>query len=225
MQNANEKTGVGDGINDFIQKYRKPIFISTGLALLALIAFIAALSFIGMLRGKAVSAAEDFNSRYEALQASITEASSEQDVGELLEELEAFAKKNSGYAGGKAWSIMGAVYSAKKDWARAETAWASAAKAAKKNYLVPLAWFNAGAAAEEQGKTEAAIEYYSNSLTLAADFPAAPRAQFALGRLHETLNQNDAAIEAYRAVISTWPYDMVWTSLAHSRIIALENEE
>jgi tetratricopeptide (TPR) repeat protein len=118
---------------------------------------------------------------------------------------------------------MGAVYSAKKDWARAETAWASAAKAAKKTYLVPLAWFNAGAAAEEQGKTEAAIEYYSNSLNLAADFPAAPRAQFALGRLHETLNQNDAAIEAYRAVISTWPYDMVWTSLAHSRIIALEN--
>ncbi|MDR0494449.1 MAG: tetratricopeptide repeat protein [Treponema sp.] len=223
MQNANEKTGMSGGIYEFIQKRRKPIFISAGLALLLLVAFVAALSFIGMLKEKAIAASEEFNRRYEALQASVTDDLSEKDLGELLAELEVFAKKNSGYAGGKAWSIMGAVYSEKKEWAQAEAAWASAAKAAKKTYLVPLAWFNAGAAAEEQGKTEAAVEYYSNSLAYAAGFPAAPRAQFAIGRLSEALNQNEAAIEAYRAVISSWPYDQAWASLAHSRIIALEN--
>jgi tetratricopeptide (TPR) repeat protein len=233
MQNANEKTGMSDGINEFIQKHRKPIFVSAALALLLLIAFIAVLSFIGMLRGKAISASEEFNERYEALRPSITENSSaetsssaddaEKDVKELLAELEVFAKKNSGYAGGRAWSIIGSIYSDKKEWAQAEAAWASAAKAAKQTYMVPLAWFNAGAAAEEQGKTEAAIEYYDNSLALAVDFPEAPRAQFAIGRLREALNQNEAAIEAYRAVISGWPYDRVWSSFAHSRIIALEN--
>jgi tetratricopeptide (TPR) repeat protein len=227
MQTENEKTGMGDGINEFIQKHRKPIFISAASALFLLIAFIAALSFIGMLRGKAISASEEFNDRYETLRPFITENPSsdeaaEKDVGEFLAELEIFAKKNSGYAGGKAWSIIGTIYSEKKEWAQAEAAWASAAETAKKTYLAPLAWFNAGAAAEEQGKTEAAIEYYTHSLDFAADFPEAPRAQFAIGRLNEALNQNDAAIEAYRAVISDWPYDKVWTSLSHSRIIVLE---
>jgi len=91
--------------------------------------------------------------------------------------------------------------------------------------LAPIAFFNAGAAAEEQGKTEEAIAYYTNSLSSSADFPDAPRAQFAVGRLRESLHETDAAIEAYRAVISGWSYDQVWTSLAHSRIIALETAE
>jgi len=57
-------------------------------------------------------------------------------------------------------------------------------------------------------------------------FSSAPRAQFSVGRLHETLNENEKAVEAYRAVISSWPYDQIhdqiWTNLARSRIIALE---
>jgi len=53
-------------------------------------------------------------------------------------------------------------------------------------------------------------------------FPAAPRAQFSVGRLRESLNEDEKAIEAYRAVISSWPNDQVWTNLARSRIIALE---
>jgi tetratricopeptide (TPR) repeat protein len=237
MQNENEKNRMSNGINEFIQKHRKPIFVTAAVALVLLIAFIAALSFVGMLKGKAISACEEFNDRYEALKPSIadTETSSaaaegsssneaaENDVGQLLAELEIFAKKNSGYAGGKAWSIIGNIYSDKKEWAQAEAAWVSAKKAEKKTYMVPLAWFNAGAAAEEQGKTEAAIEHYTNSLTFAADFPEAPRAQFAIGRLREALNQNEAAIEAYRAVISGWPFDRVWPSCAPSRIIVLEN--
>jgi tetratricopeptide (TPR) repeat protein len=117
---------------------------------------------------------------------------------------------------------MGSIHSDKKDWPETEAAWAAAAKAAKKTYLVPLALFNAGAAAEEQGKTEEAIGYYTSALN--ADFSDAPRAQFAIGRLQESQGDNTAAIESYRAVVSGWPYDQVWPSLAHSRIIALELE-
>jgi tetratricopeptide (TPR) repeat protein len=142
---------------------------------------------------------------------------------ELLAELESFAKKTFfGYAGGKAYSIIGAIHSERKDWPAAETAWAAAAQAAKKTYLAPLAYFNAGAAAEEQGKTEEAIGYYASSLEFTEDFPGAPHAQFSIGRLRESQGDNAAAIEAYQAVISGWTYDMVWASLAHSRIIALE---
>ena len=231
MQNENEKHAMGadrgasvsDGINEFVQKHRKPIFFSAGLILLSLIAFIAAISIIGMLRGKAISAVEEFGSRYETLFPSIAEESSSADVEQLLAELEAFARRNSGYAGGKAWSIMGNIYSEKKDWPAAEAAWASAANAAKKTYLVPIAFFNAAAAAEEQKKTEEAIGYY-NACLASADFSGAPRAQFAIGRLQESLGDTGAAIEAYRAVISLWPYDSVWPMLAQSRIIALEVE-
>jgi tetratricopeptide (TPR) repeat protein len=234
--NTANDDAIGNGINEFIQKHRKPIFVAAGVILLLLVFCIAALAVMDMLRARAISAVEEFSSRYETLSPSITEEYSANDVAELLADLEVFAKKNSGnpisnalgratgYAGGKAWSIIGAIHGDKKDWAAAETAWASAAQAAQKTYLSPVAFFNAGAAAEEQGKTEKAIEYYTNSLASSADFPGAPRAQFAIGRLQESLHDNQAALEAYRAVISGWSYDRSWTSLAHSRIIALETE-
>jgi tetratricopeptide (TPR) repeat protein len=228
MQSEKEKNAVNvslnDRINEFIQRHRTPIFVSGGVILLSLIASIVVLSVMDMLRGKAISAVEDFGSRYETLLPSITEEYSEVDVEELLAELEAFARKNSGYAGGKAWSMIANIHGQKKDWPAVETAWASAAKAANKTYLAPLAFFNAGAAAEEQGKTQEAIDYYTSSLAAMADFPGAPRAQFAIGRLQESLGNTEAAIEAYRTVISGWSYDQVWPSLAHSRIIVLEGE-
>jgi tetratricopeptide (TPR) repeat protein len=228
---------IGNGINEFIQKHRKPIFVAAGIILLILVFCIAALAVMDVLRARAISSVEEFGSRYEELRPLISEESSADKVTQLLAELEVFAKKNSGnaisnalgratgYAGGKAWSIIGSIYGEKKDWAAAEAAWASAAKAARKTYLAPVAFFNAGAAAEEQGKTEEAIKYYTDSLASSVDFPAAPRAQFAIGRLRESLHETDAAIEAYRSVISGWSYDQVWTSLAHSRIIALEAEK
>jgi tetratricopeptide (TPR) repeat protein len=221
MQNENVKpVTVNERVNEFVQKNRKPIFVVAGLVVLAVFGFIAVLSLTDMVRGRAISAVEALADRYVTLSPSITEDYSALDVEELLADLESFAKKNSGYAGGRAWTIIASIHGEKGEWESAETAWASAAKAAKKTYLVPLAYFNAGAAAEEQGKTEAAIEYYT--LSLATDFPGAARAQFAIGRLQETLNDTTAAIDAYRAVISGWPNEGVWNSLANSRIIALE---
>ena len=241
MQNKNEKpakgaafgsvadnAAVGDGINEFIQKHREQLFVSAGVILLVLVLCIVALSVMDMLRVRAISAVEEFGSRYETLSPSITEEYSANDAAELIAEIEAFTKKTttmtSGYAEGKAWSIIGSIHSDKKDWPAAETAWAKAAEAGKKTYLAAPAFFNAAVSAEEQGKTEKAIEYYTNCIASSAEFSAAPRAQFAIGRLRETLRENEAAIEAYRAVISGWAYDKVWTNLAHSRIIALEEE-
>ena len=224
MQKQNEKPEVGQEINDFIQKHRKPILITAGALVLLLIASIAAFSLMDFLHGRAISKVEDFGSRYESLRFLINEEYMEYDVSQLLEELESFAKKNSGYAGGKAWSLIAGIHADKKEWAQAETAWVEAAGKSAKNYLAPVAWFNAGIAAEEQGKAEEAIEYLSKSISAPAGFSSAPRAQFSIGRLRETLDDRDAAIAAYRAVISGWPYDNVWTSLAHSRIITLEME-
>ena len=222
MQNANVKPEIGQGINDFIQKHRKPIIVSAGSVALLLVIGIVGLSLADMFSKKAINTVEDFSGRYESMRYSINEEYMENDAAELIAEVESFAKKNSGYAGAKAWSIAGNIHSEKKNWADAETAWIACAEKSAKNYLAPVAWFNAGVAAEEQGKAEQAIECYAKSLSATAGFSSAPSAQFSIGRLRETLNEREAAIAAYRAVISGWPYDSTWTNLAHSRIIALE---
>ncbi|MDR2923379.1 MAG: tetratricopeptide repeat protein [Treponema sp.] len=230
MQKPDEKQGAdndvnaGERINDFIQKNRRPIFIMGAALLALLIAVIAAFSLMDVFRNRAIAAVEDFSGRYETMLPSAAEEYAADDVAAFIEELTSFAQKNSGYPGGRALLLIGGIHSAKKEWAEAEAAYAAAAKSAAKTYLAPLAWFNAAAAAEEQGKTTEAIEYYTGSLATPAVFPAAPRAQFSIGRLHESLNEDAKAVEAYRAVISGWPNDQIWPNLARSRIITLETK-
>jgi len=221
-QGADKEPNVSEKINEFIQKNRKPIFITVASLLVILIAAITALSLIDVFRNRAIAALEELNDRYETLVSSFNDEYYADDVNSLLDELTEFANKHFGYSGGRAWFLVGGIHAAKKDWGLAETAYVSAARTAGKSYLTPVAWFNAAAAAEEQGKTAEAIGYYGSSLTTTAVFSAAPRAQFSVGRLHETLNEDEKAIEAYRAVISNWSYDSVWAKLARSRIIALE---
>ena len=232
MQNQNEKAGVGEGINEFIQRNRKPILGLVVTLVLLFVASVITLSLMDVFRGKANAAVEDLSVRYEALRPSIheepafldddAEEHSHPDVEELLADIESFAQKTSGYAGGKAWSIVGNIRTERKEWAEAETAWAKAAGKAAKTYLAPIAWFKAGVAAEQQEKTEQAIEYYAKSVAAPAGFPSAARAQFSIGRLHEALGETDKAIDAYRAVITGWPNDGVWTDFARTEIIKLE---
>ena len=222
MDKTNENAGIGEGINSFIQKHRKPIYITAGAVLVLLLLCIAAFSLMDVFRGKAISAVEELSVRYEDLQGSINEDYSSVDTATLLDDLEKFVKKNSGYSGSRAWTLIARIHGDRKEWSEAETAWIAAAKAAGNTYLAPVAWFNAAVAAEEQGKNEEAITYYSSSISSPAGFPSASRAQFSIGRLREVLNEDEEAITAYRAVITGWPHDTTWTNLAHSRIIALE---
>jgi tetratricopeptide (TPR) repeat protein len=138
-----------------------------------------------------------------------------------LEELGGFAKKNSGLAAAKAYSLSATIYDSQKKWELAEKAWAGAAAAAKKSYLAPAALYNAAVAAEEQGNDESAIGYYKKALEFGNSFIGAARAQFSVGRLEESKNNRDAALEAYRNLVSKWPSDPIWANLAHSRIIKL----
>jgi tetratricopeptide (TPR) repeat protein len=222
MSSTNEKTNITEGINKFVRENRKPLFIGLGLFCVAFIAFVASLSITEALRKKAIGAVEEFDRRFEVLRFNINEESSAADVEALLKDLDGFARKNSGYAGGRAWGIIAAIRADKKEWAEAETAYANAARTASKTYLCPISWFNAAVAAEEQGKISEALDFYRESLSFPDSFPAAPRAQFSIGRLREGLNDRDAALEAYRTLTSSWPYDAVWSNLAHSRITALE---
>ncbi|MDR0315882.1 MAG: tetratricopeptide repeat protein [Treponema sp.] len=222
MSNVRENPSLNERINDFVQKNRKPIFVSLGLIILLLVGFVATISILDVVRKKAISEVEELSRRYDPLRFAEESESRTADIDALLGDLTSLAKRTSGYAGARAWAAIADIQGNRKAWAEVESAWINAGKASAKTYLGPIAWYNAGVAAEEQGKTAEAIEHYTQSLSLSAVFPAAPRVQFSIGRLQEALSDDAAAIEAYRAVISGWSYDTVWPNLARSRIIALE---
>jgi len=221
MQN-NENENVGEKINEFIKNNRKAIFITVGILFILFIGLIAFLSISDALNKKATAAIDELYGRYNEISLSNDEDFYTEDLDNLLADLKTFAEKNKGFAGGKAWSIIGQIYSGRKDWSLARDAWLSAAKTGDNTYLAPIALFNAAAAEEEQGNLEQAIDLLKRCIAHKFEFPAAPRAQFSIGRLYETLGDSASAVEAYRDVLIKWPEMPVWHSLARSRLAVIE---
>jgi len=222
MQNENEKLNLADKINDFVQRNRKIIFIITGAVFIFLAGLIVFISLQDVFNKRAISEIEELSRRFDDLRYMSLDDHYSSDMQTLLSDLNDFAKKRKGYAGSKAWSIIGFIHSDKKEWQYAESAWLNAAKTGDKTYLGPLSLFNAAAAAEEQGKYNEAIDLLKKSVEHKFEFPAAPRAQFSIGRLYEKLNNYSAAIEAYRVILINWQDMPVWQHLARSRITELE---
>jgi tetratricopeptide (TPR) repeat protein len=226
MSDIQEKANLGDKINSFIQINRKGIFICLGAMVLLLAGFIGTLTIRNIIRDKNIVQVEELNRRYEELRFDITEESRAEDVAALLAELNGFGARKSGYAGARARVIAAKIHSDKKEWAEAQLAWIEAAKAAAKagvkTYLEPVSFFNAARAAEEQGNAEEAVSLYSQCLARAESFPQAAWAQFSIGRIEESRNNREAALEAYRAVVSNWPSDELWVNLAQNKIVALQ---
>jgi tetratricopeptide (TPR) repeat protein len=228
MQNK-EILNITDKINDFVQKNRIMIFIVIGVIVLLFAGLIAFLSISEYLNKKAIAEVEELTERFEGIRISIDDENYQNDVNALLAELEAFAGKNSGFPGSKAWSLAANIYSIRNEWQKAEESWLNSARTGNKTYLAPIAFFQAAVAAEEQNKLEQAISYLQQCVSHSFEFPDAPRAQFNIGRLYEQLGNIPAALEAYRAVLINWqwsetlnPNMLVWQNFARNQIIKLE---
>jgi len=224
MSGNEGQPAVSQKIVEFIQSNRKPIYVAAIAIAVAMVGSVAGLIIADAVRGRAIAAVEDLGVRYAGLRDLVSpEGERPGGLDELLADLRSFAARRSGYAGGRAWSMVASIHGRLEEWAEAEAAWLSAARATSRSYMAPIAYFNAAVAAEEQGRAEEAISHYASSIAAPAGFFAAPRAQFSIGRLREeALGDYPAAIEAYRDVVSGWPNDMAWANLARSRIIALE---
>jgi len=226
MQNNND-LNFGDKINGFVQKNRKGILISVSAVCILVAGLIVFLSLQDVFNKKAIGEVEELSRRFNDVRYSIDSEEREQnasnsDIEALLADLNTFAKNKKGIAASKAWSMIAQIHSGRKDWQQTESAWLNAAKTGNKTYLAPISLFNAAVAAEEQGKLEQAIQLLEQSVAHPFEFPAAPRAQFSIGRLYEQMNNYPAAVEAYRAVLINWQDVPVWQNLANSRIAAIE---
>jgi tetratricopeptide (TPR) repeat protein len=217
--NKEGKEKFAQRLSDFIQKNRVGFLVGFIVVIVGIIAFSVTNGVVGMLNTKAIAQVEDFSSRFDTLQIDINSEEKAADVQALLDELTAFAPKHKGYAGARAFTIMANIYAEKDNWAEAEKAWNNAAVAGAGAYIEPVALYNTAVAVEEQGDIARAIEFYAKAANF--DFPGASRAQFAIGRLNEAQNNKEAALEAYRVVLSKWANDEVWSNLAQSRIISL----
>lgn len=212
---------LGEALTGYIQRNRKVLGILALVIVAILAALVAGLGIRDALRGSGLKAVEELSRRYDTLAPDIKDTAKETETAALLEDLTAFAGKHSGYAGARAYSLAAQIHAGKEEWADAEQNWRAAAKTGAKTYLAPVSLCNAAAALEEQGNAAGALELYIQSLSFAGSFPAAPRAQFSVGRIREELGDADAALEAYNEILSRWPNDPVWPNLAQSRIIAL----
>jgi len=227
-----EKENTGDKINEFIQRNRKAIFAISGLVVILFIGAVVYFAVNDSVSKKASFRLEELTVRYDELKAHTHEEDEEGEDGHnhdeeadsLIADLKVFAAKANGIYGSKAWSMTGEIYAERKEWALAEEAFISSARAGEKTYLGSLSYFNAAAAAEEQGKYETAIDLLQKSLSSKIEFPIAARAQFAVGRLNEKLGNTSEAITAYRTVMEKWSQLPAWQQLAQSRITALETK-
>jgi tetratricopeptide (TPR) repeat protein len=210
-----------DVLVEFIQRNRRALVITIAACAVILVGITAGLSIRENIASRNISRVEALGERYEELRFNITDEEREADVKALLDDLDALAAKAGGFAGARSYSLIANIHADRKNWAEAEKAWVLSARKSVKGYLGPVSWFNAAVAAEEAGNVESAIAHYNEALAFADSFPAAAKAQFAIGRLEEGRGNREVALEAYRALIEKWPSDTVWTNLANSRIIAL----
>ena len=222
QKNKTENVNLGDSINEFIQRNRKAIFFLSCAIVIAFIGVIVFISVKSNIDKKAAVKIEELNTRFDELKNDFAQEDSNEEVDALIADLEAFAAGARGFPGSKAWTLIAEIHSDRKDWALAEEAFINAGRVGEKTYLGPIAYFNAAAAAEEQGRIEEAISLLHQCLSLKIEFPAAPRAQFSIGRLNEQLENYEEALVAYRAVLINFNDTPIWQQLANSRITAIE---
>jgi tetratricopeptide (TPR) repeat protein len=212
----------GDKLAAVVQKNQKTIWALLIALVVVAVGCTAFFVIRGVMNKNQTKALEDLITRYEEHKAEAAPNIQSANIDTLVTELNDFAAQApAGYIGAKAWSVLGTIYSDQKKWPDAETAFRESARKGPKVFLAPVSLYNAGIAAEEQEKPADAISRYEECLGY-DDFPQAGRAQFAIGRLNETLNEKDKALEAYRKVADTHSADAAWANLAQSRIIALE---
>ena len=220
----------GELILNFIQNNRKKILIGFIAIVVVLLGALLTVSIRDNIMESRLLQLDEFERRFMDI-LSIDEFNFTEDLAVermneifiLLDDLENFQRRSFGFALARAHGLSADIFWFMSEWDLAERAWMDSARAARNTYLEPLSIFNAAVAAEQQGNITGAIAHYRRVLELRDNFPSPARAQFAIGRLEESRQNYDDAMFAYRTLTLTWPNDSQWASLAHSRIIALQN--
>jgi hypothetical protein len=134
MAEKTEKTNTNQILIDFFQRNRKVLIIFLAGILGVIIALVVVSSIREYLQSKALSRVENLSRGYYTIMNSYDETSdgTEQQLAifNLLNELETFQRRNSGYAAARAYAISAQIYADQQNWISVENAWVNAARAA-----------------------------------------------------------------------------------------------
>jgi tetratricopeptide (TPR) repeat protein len=216
QQNEKKPMKTSDKVLNFIGKNRKGLLIGLVCIVLGIVILTVVYAVSESTAKKAVAELDVYSDRLIAADKEAPE------TAELVAEIEQFAEGKSRFVGAEAYSLVANYHADKDDWVAAEAAWLKAAAKAPKDYLAPSALFNAAVAAEEQGNTSKAVDYYTQAAEFQGIFGGKVRAYFAIGRLYEAENNITAALEMYQKITDDYPSDEL-AKLAQSRIIVLSN--
>lgn len=218
-----EQEGFAQKVSEFVIK-KRVIFLTAAGAVLAVLLAVGIYSLVSN------AAAENSSRAMEVVRGKITAWNSEKDEAKraeietaLLADIDNIVKKwPRSFAAQQGLFTKSGLYAYKKDWAAAEAACLEAVKRLPKSYLAPVALESAAVAAEEQGKTDAALEHYTTITTqYKTDTPGLAHAYFSIGRLNEAKSDWKAALDAYGRLLSDFA-DSDWAKLAKDRVIYLK---
>ena len=220
------------------QKFLKNFssFLSSRGKLLLLLLILLILTIIGIaiysemrssIIEKSTVLLEEVEDKYGSEFSNLSENMDEKKKTEIMETIlssldDIIGKYSNYYAGQRALFMKGEVYFADKQYDKAAENYSAFANKYKKSYLAPISLNNIAVCHEELGDNDAAISYYKKiTEAYSNDFPNIPRVLFSLGRLYETKEDFNTAMEYYNMISDKYA-DSDWTILSKNRIIFLK---
>lgn len=208
-------------VNEFLFKNRK-IIISAFALIVVFFVLLAGYTYVTGQKTKV--AFEQLNTVVTEWEAAINANDEAQLIlveDEIIARLSTIAKTNKhSFAGVRAHMILAEIYYSRKNWIQAQEKYILAAESDSYVYTAGLCYFNAATCADELGNADEAIRLYTKAFETSS-FTLKPRALFNLGRVEEQRNNKEEALTTYEMLAEKFPNDD-WTSLAKSRIIALQ---
>ncbi|HKL84747.1 MAG TPA: tetratricopeptide repeat protein [Treponemataceae bacterium] len=219
--NKSDELNFSDKVNECLLKNRKVIISALGI----IAVFFVLLTVFTYLSGQKSKVAFDQLDTIVSEWETAINANDESQLtlvqDDLIARLSTIGEKNKHtFAGVRSNMILAEIYFSKKDWALAQEKYIIAAEKDINAYTAGLCYFNAGTCADELSDFAEAVKWYTKA-SQTASFTLKPRALFNLGRVEEQMSNKENAIAAYEMLAEQFPSDD-WTSLAKSRIIALQ---
>ena len=215
------KTTASSKAAGFLEKNKKVLVTVLVAAVVVLVAYTVAVSVGAKSNAKSLQKIDEISYALTNGSASLSDDELASRRTKALEDLSAFVKK-SGVTGVRANLLAADVAYQAGNKEDAIAYWKAAAKAGKKAYTAPIAYFNIGSCYEDLDKLDDAAANYK----LAADdknFAMRAHAAFNYGRVLEAQGKVTEAVETYTKLNDELPDDS-FAKLAKTRIILLQLE-
>jgi tetratricopeptide (TPR) repeat protein len=220
--NTEVKKTASDKVAEFISNNRTILWISLGVLLIAVVVFAIIDTNIQKKNDLYSDSIVELQDDYQDW-AVADEENKENLESAFLEKTGNFIDSEKGtIVADKALFLRGQFYLQKEEWTSAAEDFLTIAETSPDSYLASVSLYNGASAYENSGDKEKALELLTRiSTDYRETSPILPEALFNMGRLNESVEKKEEAVEAYNDLVNSYPSSS-WTNLAKTRIISLK---